>query len=230
MKKFIFRIAILCLVLTSSQLSAQELKPQLTHRPGGMWQFYPAENRNEDAPNILLIGDSVLSGFCEGVIEGLDGVANVDYWLTPMHLTSEQIHTDLSSVVSFRDYDVIQFNIGLHGWQQDRMTAEEYPKAIKAYVKTIKKNAKQSELIWVTVTPVTEDGVMALNAEINPVIINKNESAAKVMTKNKITINDLYTLVVDRLDLAKLDRFHWTDEGSKLMSDQSIIYIKKALE
>ncbi len=230
MKKIIFRIVILCLALTCSQLSAQDLKPQLTHRPGGMWQFYPAENRNEDAPNILLIGDSVLSGFCEGVIEGLDDVANVDYWLTPMHLTSEQIFDDLISVVSFRDYDVIQFNIGLHGWQADRMTSEAYPAAIKEYVKTIKKNAKKSKLIWATVTPVTEDGVMALNAEINPVIVDKNESAAKVMAKYKVTINDLYGLVVDRLDLAKLDRFHWTEEGSKLMSDQSIIYIKKALE
>ncbi len=223
-------ILLSALTISSLQLSAQEQGPQLKHRPGGMWHFYSDESRDEQAPNVLLIGDSVLSGFGEGVVEGLEGSANVDYWLTPMHLKSDQILDDLSSVVSFRDYDVIQFNIGLHGWQADRMSEEAYPEAIKAYVKTIKKSARGAKLIWATVTPVTEDGVKALNKEINPVIIKKNEMAAKVMKRYKVTTNDLYSLVVDRLDLAKLDRFHWSEEGSKMMSDQSMIYINKALK
>ncbi len=228
MKKLLYLTLFLFASISSNQLFAQGDKPTLTHRPGGMWQFYPDESRDENLPNVLLIGDSVLSGYAQNIVDELD--ANVDYWLTPMHLTSDQILTDLQSVVSFRKYDVIQFNIGLHGWQADRMTAEAYPEAIKEYVKTIKKSAKKSQLIWATVTPVTEDGVKALNAEINPVIINKNQSAAPVMAKYKVTINDLYGLVVDRLDLAKLDRFHWSDEGSKLMSDQSIRYIKESLK
>lgn len=228
MKKLHSLAILLTLCIASTQLFAQDDSPTLKHRPGGMWHFYADESRDENAPNILLIGDSVLSGFAENIVAELD--ANVDYWLTPMHLTSKEILEDLQSVVSFRKYDVIQFNIGLHGWQEDRMTAEAYPQAIKEYVKALKKSAKKSKLIWATVTPVTEDGVMALNAEINPVIINKNESAAKVMSKYKVTTNDLYGLVVDRLDLAKLDRFHWSEEGSKMMSDQSIRYIKEALK
>ncbi|MFI3279057.1 MAG: SGNH/GDSL hydrolase family protein [Rikenellaceae bacterium] len=229
MKKIFSTLTLLALCFSSLQLFAQGDSPTLKHRPGGMWHFYADESRNENGPNILLIGDSVLSGYAENIVAEL-GEANVDYWLTPMHLTSKEILEDLQSVVSFRDYDVIQFNIGLHGWQADRMTEEAYPQAIKEYVKALKKSAKKSKLIWATVTPVTEDGVMALNAEINPVIINKNESAAKIMSKYKVTTNDLYGLVVDRLDLAKLDRFHWSEEGSKMMSDQSIRYIKEALK
>lgn len=229
MKKIFSTLTLLALCFSSLQLFAQGDSPTLKHRPGGMWHFYADESRNENDPNILLIGDSVLSGYAENIVAEL-GEANVDYWLTPMHLTSKEILEDLQSVVSFRDYDVIQFNIGLHGWQADRMTEEAYPQAIKEYVKALKKSAKKSKLIWATVTPVTEDGVMALNAEINPVIINKNESAAKIMSKYKVTTNDLYGLVVDRLDLAKLDRFHWSEEGSKMMSDQSIRYIKEALK
>lgn len=228
MKKLISLTLLLFISINSHQLFAQDDKPTLTYHPGGMWQFYPDESRDESLPNVLLIGDSVLSGYAQNIVSELD--ANVDYWLTPMHLTSDKILVDLTSVVSFREYDVIQFNIGLHGWQADRMTSEAYPDAIKEYVKALKKSAKKSKLIWATVTPVTEDGVKALNAEINPVIIDKNNSAAKVMSKYKVATNDLYSLVVDRLDLAKLDRFHWSDEGSKLMSDQSIKCINEALK
>ena len=51
-----------------------------------------------------------------------------------------------------------------------------------------------------------------------------------MIKKYNIAINDLYRLVADKLYLAKLDRFHWKAEGYKLMTNQTITFIQKALE
>ena len=88
-----------------------------------------------------MIGNSVMNGYHHFVIDSLMGKANVDYWLTPKHLNSEFLFEDLATIVSYRKYDVIHFNIGLHGWPKGRILKEEYKPLLKKYVSTIKENA-----------------------------------------------------------------------------------------
>jgi len=199
------------------------------HSEGGPWAFHPCKEKNDNLANVLLIGNSVMNGFHQSVIDSLKKIANVDYWLTPKHLKSEHLFSDLAKVVSSTQYDVIQFNIGLHGWPEGRISDEEYVPLLEKYVQTIKGNAKGARLIWASITPVTEQDKAELNKEINPTITQRNGWAAGVMEKYNIPVNDVYGLVADKLHLAKLDRFHWKPEGYQLMANQSIEFIKKEL-
>jgi len=199
------------------------------HAEGGPWKFYPAEEKNDSLKNVLLIGDSVMNGFRQLVTDSLKKTANVDCWLTPKHLNSEHLFTDLQKVVSSNHYEIIQFNIGLHGWPEGRIKDDEYVPLLEKYVQTLIDHAKDAKLIWATTTPVTEEGVAELNKEINPTITGRNSLAASVMKKYNIQVNDLYGLVAVKLNLAKLDRFHWKPEGYQLMANQSIKYIAQGI-
>ena len=91
-----------------------------------------------------------MNGYHQSLIDSLRGKASVDYWLTPDHLKSEHLFSDLAKVVSFRDYDVIHFNIGLHGWPEGRILDDEYVPLLEKYVQTLIENAKSAKLIWAT--------------------------------------------------------------------------------
>jgi hypothetical protein len=199
------------------------------HSEGGPWGFYPSSQENDSLLRVLLIGDSVMKGFKGSLMQHLDGMAIVDYWLTPKHLKSEHLFTDLEKVVSSHNYSVIQFNIGLHGWPKGRILEHEYEPLLSKYLEVIKGNAQGAELIWASTTPITEKDVPLLNKEFNPVIAKRNKVAHELMTANQVTVNDLYELVKDTLDLAKLDQFHWKQEGYNLMSDQTYTLIVDAL-
>ncbi|MGQ7868145.1 DUF5703 domain-containing protein [Sunxiuqinia sp. sy24] len=215
-------LSICFVIITTSSLFSQTDEQLGLHSEGGPWKFYPAKEKNDSLKNVLLIGDSVMNGFHQSVIDSLKKLANVDYWLTPMHLKSEHLFSDLAKVVSSNNYDVIQFNIGLHGWPEGRIKDHEYVPLLEKYVQTLIDNAKGAKLIWASTTPVTEKDKAELNKEINPTITERNEWAAGVMKKYNIPVNDLYGLVEDKLHLAKLDRFHWKSEGYHLMANQSV--------
>ena len=55
------------------------------------------------------------------VIKALDGKAYVDAWVNPYN-QSEHLNTKiLPEVLAKGPYDVIHFNMGLHGWQEGRI-------------------------------------------------------------------------------------------------------------
>lgn len=200
------------------------------HSEGGPWAFYPDSEENDSLSNALLIGDSVMNGYHQPAMDSLREYANVDYWLTPKHLNSKHLLDDLKKVVKYRKYDVIHFNIGLHGWAEGRILPGEYEPLLEKYVKTIKENAPQAKLIWASTTPVTEEGEAILNKEINPIIVKRNIKAARVMKENNVLVNDLYSLVVNKLDLGKPDRFHWKREGYQLIGNACANEVIKALD
>ena len=196
---------------------------------GGPRQFFPTKEINNSLKNVLLIGDSVMNEVQKNVIDSLKKLSNVSYWLTPKHLNSELLFSDLQKVVSSNHFDVIQFNIGLHSWPKDHINDDEYVPLLEKYVQTVIENAKGAKLIWANITPVLEKDKAELNEEINPTLVERNRLAAGVMKKYNIQINDLYSLFLDKLHLAKLDRFHWKHKSYLLMANQSLDFITKAL-
>ena len=190
------------------------------HSDGGPWRFYPSKEVDGKLPNVLLIGDSIMNGYRSHVLNGLKGKANIDCWLTPIHLKSKGLHEDLKKVALFRQYDVIHFNIGLHGWPKGRILKEEYPGLLKKYVVTLKQQAPTAKLIWGSTTQVHERGKQELNKEINPTIVRRNNMADVVMKDEGITVNDLYGLMNDKLYLVRGDQFHWKPEAYKTMGKQ----------
>ncbi|MGC9354599.1 MAG: DUF5703 domain-containing protein, partial [Mariniphaga sp.] len=225
MKILRYLVALIVIALQFSLAKAQTDEELVLHSEGGPWKFYPAQEKKDRLKNVLLIGGSVMNGFRQFVIDSLKKSVNVDCWLTPKHLNSEHLFADLQKVLSSKHYDVIQFNIGLHGWPEGRIEDNEYVPLLDKYVQTIIKNANGANLIWASITPVTDQDKAELNNEINPTMTQRNEWAVGVMKKYNIAVNDLYGLVADKLHFARLDRFHWKPEGYQLMANQSIKYI-----
>ena len=220
---------VLAILMTITAVAAETDKTLGLHSDGGPWRFYPAQKVDSKLPNVLLIGDSIMNGYRAHVVKGLKSQANVDFWLTPVHLKSKGLHDDLKKVASFRSYDVVHFNIGLHGWPEGRILKEEYPVLLKKYVAILKQHAPSAKLIWASITQVHEKGRNELNKEINPTIVRRNKIAAGIMKDEGLAVNDLYGLMSDKLHLVRGDQFHWKPEAYRLMAKQVVKTINDRL-
>ena len=186
---------------------------------GKGWRLEKAQIINSKMPRILLIGDSILNGYARQVIKKLNGKAYVDMWVNPYH-QSENLNKVLDRVLSQGPYDLIHFNVGLHGWQEGRIKKGTFIPLTMDYVKVIKSRYPKAKLIWANSTPVTEkNNVAALDSEINPTIIEHNRMAKLVMDEMNVPINNFYELLDRNRKLAKGDRFHWTRPAYDLLAD-----------
>ena len=186
---------------------------------GKGWRLEKAQVINSERPRILLIGDSILNGYARQVIKKLNGTAYIDMWVNPYH-QSKSLNEVLERVLSQGPYDLVHFNVGLHGWQEGRIKKGTFIPLTKDYVKVIKSKLPKAKLIWANSTPVTEkNNVNTLDSEINPTIIEHNKMAKTVMDEMKVPINDFYSLLSKKRQLAKGDRFHWTRPAYDLLAE-----------
>jgi len=224
-----FLIAAVFAIHTFAAEAPVETDPRL-HSDGKGWKLNQATIKDPKRPRVLLIGDSILSGYMAHAIKKLDGKAYVDAWVNPYN-QSEHLNTKiLPEVLAKGPYDVIHFNMGLHGWQEGRIKPGTFEPLTKGYVDAIRAKLPNAKLIWASSTPVTvKDKPADLDPEANPAIIEQNRMAAKVMAEMQVPVNDFYSLLVDKRSLARGDRFHWTPPAYKLLADMCIESLLKAL-
>ena len=225
-----FMMATAVFGLDAVEPSDQELDRKLgMHSDGGRWGFKSSKMKGE-LPRVLLIGDSIVNGYQHQVIRALEDEAAVDCWLTPAHLNSKDLRAKLRRVLEQRPYDVVHFNIGLHGWVPGRIPEGEYEPLLRNYVEVMKANAQSARLIWASSTQLTVQGQpTVLDPVHNKTIVDRNAIAAQVMPSYGIAVNDLYGLMSDKLTLARGDRFHWNAAGYQLMGAQIVQQIEAAL-
>ena len=53
--------------------------------------------------------------------------------------------------------------------------------------------------------------------------------AAKVMTEMNVPVNDFYSLLVSKLELARGDQFHWKPEAYKILADTVTESVRREL-
>ncbi len=199
------------------------------HDDGKGWRLDRARITDPDRPRVLLIGDSILTGYLDHVVEALDGVAYVDAWVNP-HYQSERLNRLLAEVLGRGPYDVIHFNVGLHGWQKGRIKDGAFEPLTRAYVEALRNRAPQAKLVWANSTPVTALGTPArLDPEINPIIVEHNRMADGVMAAAGVPSSDFYSLLVKRLELTRGDQFHWKDEAYKVLAEVVVTSVKREL-
>jgi lysophospholipase L1-like esterase len=187
------------------------------HADGKGWRLDKAKIVDPTRPRVLLIGDSILNGYLKRVVAALEGKAYVDAWVNPYH-QSEHVNKLLTEVLANGPYDVVHFNMGLHGWQEGRIKPGTFEPLTRAYVEVLKAKLPRARLIWASSTPVTAKGKPTeLDAEINPIIVEHNRMASKVMAEMKVPVNDFYALLVDKREWARGDRFHWTAPAYELL-------------
>ena len=200
------------------------------HSDGGAWRFCPAKLAKGDLPKVLLIGDSIMNGYRESVIAALKGKASVDCWLTPLHLASEELHHDLIRVLEQGPYDVIHFNVGLHGWTPGRIKDGQYEPLLREYVEIVRSHSESTKLIWGSTTQITVKGKPTqLDPTHNTTIAKRNVIADKVMPEYGVVINDLYGLLIDKLGMARGDKYHWKGPAYGLMANQIVKHVEDAL-
>lgn len=200
------------------------------HADGGAWGYKQSHNRQPHLPRVLLIGDSILQGYRSYVSKALDGQATVDLWITPGY-QSEALNRELAATIEGDRYDVIHFNVGLHGWQEGRIKPGTFKPLTRNYVEILREKHPTAKLIWASSTPVTVKGEPgSLHPEINPVIVDHNRMAAEVMSELDVPVNDFYGLLADKLDLARGDSFHWQAPAYKLLGKEAAASVLAALQ
>jgi lysophospholipase L1-like esterase len=197
---------------------------------GEGWRLDMAKVVDPKRPRVLLIGDSILNGYNKQVMAALDGKAYVDVWVNP-HCQSKHLNKLLGEVLNNGPYDVVHFNMGLHGWQPGRIKEGAFESLTKAYVQVIRDKSPRTKIIWASSTPVTEKGKPTeLSAEINPIIVEHNRLAASVMKEMDVPVNDFYSLLASRLVLARGDQFHWKTEAYNLLAQTVADSIQRELK
>ena len=196
---------------------------------GPGWRLDRATITDAHRPRVLLVGDSILNGYVKSVTASLDGKAYVDAWVNPYN-QSEHLNKLLAEVLANGPYDVVHFNMGLHGWQKGRIKDGTFEPLTKAYVEVIREKLPKAKIIWASSTPVTVKGKPTeLDPEINATIVEHNRMAAKVMAGLRVPVNDFYSLLAPKLGLARGDQFHWKPEAYLLLAKSAADSILREL-
>ena len=196
---------------------------------GEGWRLDKAKITDPARPRVLLIGDSILNGYLKQVTAALEGKADVDAWVNPYN-QSEHLNKLLAAVLEQGPYDVVHFNMGLHGWQEGRIKPGTFEPLTKAYVEVIQARLPKAKIIWASSTPVTVKGKPTeLDPLINPIIVEHNRMAHQVMAEMQVTENDFYALLAGKLDLASGDQFHWKAEAYQILAKTAAESILRAL-
>ncbi|QDU57356.1 SGNH/GDSL hydrolase family protein [Aeoliella mucimassa] len=217
-------------VQSESPAKAPAESDKRLHSDGSAWGYQRQETSDAQLPRVLLIGDSILNGYRGQVVKQLEGEAVVDVWINPYY-QSEEYNKELSKVLEDETYDVVHFNVGLHGWQRGRIKPGTFKPLTQAMVEVIQAKQPDAKLIWASSTPVTVKGnPEQLEPEINPVIVEHNRMAAEVMDEMHVPVSDFYGLLADKLEHARGDSFHWNGPAYKLLSEQASETIRVALK
>jgi len=209
--------------------------------PGSL---FPKDKKS--LPKVLILGDSISIGYfpfvkammkekaivtrpfhengkaenCQGTTNGLK---NIDRW------------------IGDTKWDVIHFNFGLHDLKHvnpqtgNNSSNPEHPLQadLKQYGKNLEEIVKKlkatgAKLVFATTTPYPEKVEGPLRDPGMPEKYNK--VALKIMRKNGIEINDLYSFVLPKMEeLQKTNNVHFTEEGSKALAEQVVKKIEGQL-
>ena len=182
-------------------------------------------------PRVLLIGDSILGGYHTKTAELLRDKVGLDVWITPKHVGSGDLRTEMKTVFAENTYDVVLFNdSGLHAWQVGRIPEGKYEPLLRAHLASLREFVPKAKLVFATTTPMTtKTKPIEVDTEFNPVIVERNKIAMKVMEDNDVPVADFYGILAKKLDMAAGDRFHWTKPAYELLAQCAATRIAEAL-
>ncbi|MDQ8208251.1 SGNH/GDSL hydrolase family protein [Coraliomargarita sp. SDUM461003] len=197
------------------------------------WKTTP----NPELPNVLILGDSISISYTLQVRAQLEGKANVFRPHAARGRKPENCQGTTNGVrhidrwLQGRKWDVIHFNWGLHDLKHvdpktgknsesfdDPRQAEpdQYEKQLVELVTKLK--ATGAQLIFATTTPYPEgpDGPARLPEDVELY----NSIALEIMQEQAVSVNELYTLCLGKLDTIQLPHnVHFNSAGQALLAD-----------
>ncbi len=174
-------------------------------------------------PRVLLIGDSVSRGYTQAARKALKGKANVHRAPANCGPTATGLKK-LDVWLGDGNWDLIHFNFGIH----DRRTkADDYEKRLEEIVKRLKQTG--AKVVWASSTPIPAD--WKEGPEMKAKLEEKNAIAAKVMERNGVEIDDLFTFITPhQSEVQNPKDVHFNGKGYDLLGKQVAEYIEGALQ
>lgn len=174
-------------------------------------------------PRVLLIGDSVSRGYTQAARKALKGKVNVHRAPANCGPTATGLKK-LDVWLGDGNWDLIHFNFGIH----DRRTKSgDYEKRLEEIVQRLKKTG--AKVVWASSTPIPAD--WKEGPEMKAKLEEKNAIAAKVMERNGVEIDDLFTFITPHLaEVQNPKDVHFNGKGYDLLGKQVAEYIEGALQ
>jgi acyl-CoA thioesterase-1 len=190
---------------------------------------------NKKLPKVLIIGDSIAGGYFPFVQQMLRGKADVsmpikaDGSSDPCQGTTHGIK-QIDQWIGTTEWNVIHFNFGLHDIKHinpengknsnnpndpHQADPKHYKKNLQLIVDRMKTSG--ANLIFATSTPYPDTAIKPLRL---PGMSEKyNKAASKVMKKNKIAVNDLYSFVLPQMEyLQRPNNVHFNETGCQALA------------
>jgi hypothetical protein len=183
--------------------------------------WFPNSN-DHDLPRVALIGDSITRAYYAGVESYLKGKAYCARIATSKAVGDPALPAQLATFLTEAKFDVVHFNIGMHGWDYSE---DEYRRYLPELLAAVRKGAPGAKLIWASTTPVRKDKSPGPS---NERIAARNRIAREFFEKQNIPIDDLNAAMAEHSDLHS-DDVHFNPEGSKMLAAQVGASVEKAL-
>jgi|SRR5581483_1730126 len=198
-----------CVILTTC-LVCQADEPKVVREPIEWLDVWVPNASATDLPRVLLIGDSITRAYYPEVEAKLKGKAYVARLATSKSVGDPALLAEVSLVLSEYHFDVIHFNNGMHGWGY---TEEDYRQHFPEFLATIKSGAKDAKLIWATTTPVRTKDHLDQVSDRTERVKARNQIGREIVEKEKIPVDDLFTLVENHPEYWKKDGVHFEQPG-----------------
>lgn len=172
------------------------------------------EAPDRETPRVMLIGDSITAGYTQPVNQHLQGALRADSIAGSKALDhpfyNEEI--DLFARQFGFDYRLIHFNNGLHGFH---LSAQEYGRLYEQKVIWLLERFPGARLTLATSTAVNVCGPeKTLHPEKNPVVLARNEKVWAIAEKYHLSVDDLYSAMLDKPQWRTEDGYHYNAEGT----------------
>lgn len=189
--------------------------PQVKHEYTEWSEIWIARATDTERPRVLIVGDSIVSGYYPKVEKLLADKANCGKYATSKFLGDPDYLGELSLILKRYKIEVVHINNGLHGFGY---TEKEYEEGLCGLLKTLKRDAPKAKVIWCMTTPMRKGGDLSQFKKSTDRVIERNRIAAEVMARNKIVINDLYEEVKDHPEYSAGDGVHYNAEGKAVQA------------
>lgn len=193
---------------------------------GNGWMVEAPVDPIAGAPNLLYVGDSISEGYKSALKTLLAGRVNLYHWSTFIYSpgVANVPSGKIAEIGRLASFDHVVFNNGLHSlhWTADAVPDETVVSTYRVLAQAFRTAAPRARLHYLATTPHTgsknADGTVDSLGDLNPIVVRLNTLARQMMESEGVAYVDAYSLLVDHLDLAAGDHYHWTSPAYQLLA------------